>query len=265
MIVGVLYAKPQVYNPRMVTQSWNPAVYQRDAGFVAALGAPLLAVLAPQPGERILDLGCGDGRLTAQLAATGCTVIGVDSSAAQIDAAVARGLDARVVDGVDLGFDNEFDAVFSNAALHWMLDPARVVAGVARALKPGGRFVAEMGGAGNCASVVDAYAAEFAARGIALAAHNPWYFPSCEAYTEHLGRVGFTVNAIELFARPTPLPGDVGDWLNLMTQSFLAAVPAAEQTTLVAQVRGRLRDKTLRADGVWELDYMRLRFKATKQ
>ena len=123
-------------------QTWNPEHYARNAGFVAELGLPVVELLNPQPGERILDLGCGDGVLTEKLAALGCQVVGVDSSPAQIAAAQARGLDAHVVDAQRLTFDAEFDAVFSNAALHWMRKPDEVIAGVWRALEPGGRFVA---------------------------------------------------------------------------------------------------------------------------
>lgn len=249
----------------MNNQHWDPAVYLRDAGFVPTLGAPLIDVLAPQTGERILDLGCGDGTLTARLHAAGCSVLGIDSSPDQILAARARGLAAEVMDGHALPFAQEFDAVFSNAALHWMLEPVQVLAGVARALKPGGRFVAEMGGAGNVDSVVAAYASEFAASGIDIRAYNPWVFPTVAEYSELLTMAGFDVVAIDLFTRPTPLPGDVADWLRLMTQSFLAAVPLAEQPTLLAQVRERIRAKTQRADGSWELDYVRLRFKAIKR
>ncbi len=248
----------------MSKQTWDPQIYQRDAGFVAALGAPLLDVLAPRAGERILDLGCGDGTLTAQIKAAGCAVVAIDSSAAQIKAACGRGLDAHVMDAHALTFDGEFDAVFSNAALHWMLRPAEVIAGVARALKPGGRFVAEMGGAGNVDSVVHGYATALATRGIDVARHNPWFFPNEAQYGDLLRAQGFTVDFIERFARPTPLPGDVRDWLNLMTQTFLAAVPLDAQPALREEVRAQIAPQTQRADGSWELDYVRLRFKAIK-
>ena len=138
-----------------IPQTWNPDQYARNAGFVPALGLPVVELLDPQPGERILDLGCGDGVLTEKLASLGCQVVGVDSSAAQVAAAQARGLDARVVDAHELPFEAEFDAVFSNAALHWMRQPEAVIAGVWRALEPGGRFVGELGGAGNIAPVLD--------------------------------------------------------------------------------------------------------------
>jgi trans-aconitate methyltransferase len=137
---------------RVVQQHWDPARYQRNAGFVAALGQPVVELLAPRSGERILDLGCGDGALTEVLARD-ARVTGVDASAEQVGAARARGLDAHVADGTRLGFAAEFDAVFSNAALHWMRDPDAVIDGVWRVLKPGGRFVGECGGAGNVATV----------------------------------------------------------------------------------------------------------------
>src|SRR6266851_4421151 len=160
---------------RVVDQRWDPGRYQQHAGFVAVLGAPLFDMLGPKPGERILDLGCGDGALTEKIAAV-ATVVAVDASADQIKAARARGLDARVMDGSALAFEIEFDAVFSNAALHWMRDPDAVIAGVWRALKPGGRFVGECGGAGNVATVRGALVAVLARRGIDGDAASPWYF-----------------------------------------------------------------------------------------
>jgi len=134
-------------------QDWDPETYAKNARFVANLGLDVLALLAPEPGERVLDLGCGDGALTERLVAAGCSVVGIDSSAAQVTAARARGLDARVGRGESLPFEGEFDAVFSNAALHWIRDADAVVKSVYRALKPGGRFVGELGGAGNVGTI----------------------------------------------------------------------------------------------------------------
>src|ERR1700704_1482012 len=135
-------------------QSWKADRYAQHAHFVPALGQPVLDLLKPMPGERILDLGCGDGVLTEKIAAAGASVVGIDASADMVVAAQKRGLDARVADGTRLTFANEFDAVFSNAALHWMKDvPDAVIAGVALALKPGGRFAGEMGGHGCVAAI----------------------------------------------------------------------------------------------------------------
>src|SRR5579871_6724772 len=140
---------PEAYNRDMsAAQTWDPATYARNARFVSDLGAPVVELLAPQPGERILDLGCGDGALTKKLADVGCVVVGVDSSAAQIEAARELGLEAHVMAAESLPYREEFDAVFSNAVLHWIKNADPMIAGVYRALKPGGRFVAECGGYG---------------------------------------------------------------------------------------------------------------------
>lgn len=248
------------YN-RPVTQTWDPHRYQCEAGFVARLGEPLLALLAPRSGERVLDVGCGDGSLSARLAAAGCVLVGIDSSAAQVAAARERGLDARVVDAQHLPFANEFDAVFTNAALHWMPAQDRVLAGVRRALKPGGRFVGELGGAGNVASLVAALEAELAALGIAQTGLNPWTFPAPDAFHAALTQAGFVVDHLVHFERPTRFERDVADWLTLMAQDFLAPVPVDRQPAFLAAVTARLRPILFR-DGVWMLDYVRLRFAA---
>lgn len=243
-------------------QSWDPEVYARNAGFVARLGEPLIDLLAPRPDERVLDLGCGDGALTEKLAAAGCTVVAVDGSPAQAAAARARGLDARVADGQALSFVGEFDAVFSNAALHWMTQPDRVIAGVARALKPGGRFVGEMGGAGNIASVWAALTAVLARRGIDAAALSPWYFPTAEEYASRLRSAGFQIDSINLFARPTPLVGDIGGWLETFGGAFLPAAGDAGRDQIIEEMREALRPALMMPDGMWVADYVRLRFAA---
>ncbi|MGO4847358.1 class I SAM-dependent methyltransferase [Inquilinus sp. 2KB_12] len=177
-------------------QSWSAEGYARNARFVADLGQPVLDLLAPQAGERILDLGCGDGALTAKLVAAGATVVGADASAELVAAARALGLDARIADGQALAFDAEFDAVFTNAALHWMRDADAVIAGVKRALKPGGRFVGEFGGHGNVAAIATALIAALSARGIDGAARVPWFFSTPAEYAAKLEAQGFTVETI---------------------------------------------------------------------
>ena len=162
---------------------WDPDAYDANARFVSDLGAGVVELLDPQPGERILDLGCGDGALTRALIDAGADVVGVDGSPDMVAAARAAGIDAHVVDGHALAFDREFDAVFSNAALHWMTRPDDVIAGVARALKPDGRFVGEMGGHGCVAAVVTALLAVLERRGINGRALIPWYFPTPDDYT----------------------------------------------------------------------------------
>jgi trans-aconitate methyltransferase len=241
---------------------WDPAGYGRAARFVSDLGASVVALLAPVPGERILDLGCGDGALTEKIAAHGAAVIGVDASQAFIEAARQRGLDARVMLGEALEFTSEFDAVFSNAALHWIRGQDEMLQGVFRALKPGGRFVAEMGGAGNVAHVVRGVTAALQRRGIDGAALNPWYFPSAKDYRARLERHGFRIDTIELFARPTPLPGALADWLKIFAQSFLAPLVETERRAVLDEVEAVLAPALKGADGVWSVDYMRLRFRA---
>jgi trans-aconitate methyltransferase len=244
-------------------QHWDPDRYARNARFVAELGAPVLDWLHPQPGERILDLGCGDGALTVRLQEMGCDVVGVDASGEQIAAARQLGLDARVVDGQALPFDAEFDAVFSNAALHWMKrDPDAVIGGVARALKPGGRFVAEMGGGANVAAIRGALEAALRRRDIDPAPLCPWYFPTPAAYRARLEAAGFAVDRIELFPRPTPLPSAMVDWLDTFGDAYLAAVPAAERGAVKDEVSAALAPALRDERGQWIADYVRLRFAA---
>ena len=228
------------------------------------LGMPVVDLLAPRPGERVLDLGCGDGVLTAKLVALGCDVVGIDGSASMIGAAKALGLDARVIDGHALPFEAEFDAVFSNAALHWMKQPEMVIDGVWRALRPGGRFVGEFGGYGNVATVVGALEAALRERGISPETFNPWYFPTDEEYRAVLVARGFIVNTSSLFPRPTPLPGDVVGWLETFAQSFAAALPQADRPALFQRVMECCRPQLCDRDGRWHADYVRLRFSATK-
>ena len=243
-------------------QSWDPDRYARNARFVSDLGMAVVDLLAPQPGEAILDLGCGDGALTEKLVVAGCRVVGIDGSAAQVAAARERGLDARVGDGQQLAFEREFDAVFSNAALHWMKDPDRVIGGIRRALKPGGRFVGEMGGHGGIATIACAIYTALARRGIDGDRLNPWYFPTAEEYRQRLESQGFVVRVMTLFPRPTPLPADIGGWLETFAESFIAALPAGQRPAFVDEVRELLRPSLCDEAGQWTADYVRLRFAA---
>ncbi len=242
--------------------AWDADAYARNAGFVPALGQAVFEQLAAQAGEHVLDLGCGDGVLTRRLMDAGAIVTAVDTSAQMVAAAVARGVPAQVMDGQALGFaGGRFDAVFSNAALHWMRDdPDAVLTGVHRVLRPGGRFVAEMGGAGNIAAIRAALHAALRARGIDPLPLDPWYFPSVEGYRRRLERAGFTVRSIEAFCRPTPLPGDVTEWLTTMAGAFLSVV--GDRTALLDELRAVLAPALCDEDGRWSADYVRLRFEA---
>jgi trans-aconitate methyltransferase len=246
------------------TQDWNADRYAKHAHFVPALGQAVLDLLQPKPGERILDLGCGDGVLSEKIAAQGATVVGVDSSADMISAAKRRGIDAHVMSGYALAFDHEFDAVFSNAALHWMSeDPNAVVAGVRRALKPGGRFVGEMGGHGNVAAITVALIAVLERRGVKnAAASSPWYYPTVEAYSAKLEQAGFVVENIQLIPRPTPLPTGMEEWLKTFGLPFLNLLPESQHAAALEEAVSLLRPVLCDENGNWTADYVRLRFVA---
>jgi SAM-dependent methyltransferase len=244
-------------------QSWEAERYAEAGAFVPVLGMPVVELLDPRPGERILDLGCGDGILSEKIAAAGATVVAVDAAPDLIAAAKARGLDARLMDGQTLPFAAEFDAVFSNAALHWMRDADAVIAGVKRALKPGGRFVAEMGGHGNIASVIVALTAVLARRSVLAGPLNPFYFPTAEAYRARLEQAGFAVNEIAILPRPTVLTSDIEAWLDAFCQAFLGAAPDPDRAAARAETVELLRPVLQAEDGRWILDYVRLRFRAT--
>ena len=244
-------------------QSWSAASYDEHARFVSDLAGGVIDWHKPKGGERILDLGCGDGVLTAELAGKGAIVVGVDASEDFVRSCTARGLDVRLMDGEALTFEKEFDAVFSNAALHWMTQPELVIAGVARALKPQGRFVAEFGGHGNVAAITTALHAMAVRHGKDARLAHPWFFPSVATYRAMLEAQHFTVARIALIPRPTPLKTGMAAWLRLFNTPFFsqfgpdfdAAIHEAEEL-----LRFALRD----ADGNWSADYVRLRVEASK-
>ena len=242
--------------------SWNPETYSKSARFVSDLGEPLLILLDPKPGEMILDLGCGDGALTDKITAAASSVIGVDLSLAFLRAARARGLTVALMDAQQLSLKRQFDAVFSNAALHWMKRPNLVVEGVANCLKPGGRFVGEFGGKGNVEAIRAALHSALRTRGIDPWSADPWYYPSAEEYSGLLRQFGFTPGYIELIPRPTKLPGDIRAWLEVFAQPFTNAVTGTEKFNLLDEVRDMLAPTLRKADGSWYADYVRLRFKA---
>ena len=245
-------------------QTWDPASYARNARFVSDLASPVMDLLAPKPGERILDLGCGDGVLTKKLADLGCEVVAIDASAPQIEAARKLGLNAFVISGEDLPYREEFDAVFSNAALHWIKRADAMLAGVYRSLKSGGRFVAECGGHGCVRKIQTALVQALNRRGFDGEARIPWYFPTPGDYATRLERAGFRVDSIALIPRPTPLPGDIIGYLETFALNFFQGFSDEESSDYLQEVRKVLEPQLRDADGCWVADYVRLRFAATK-
>ena len=245
-------------------QTWDAARYAATGRFVADLAGGVVELLAPQPGEAILDLGCGDGALTEKLAATGAIVTGADASPAMVAAARARGLTVHEVSADALPFAGEFDAVFSNAALHWMPNAEAVIAAVYRALKLGGRFVAEMGGMGNIAAIRVALQAVLSRFGIDAEAVAASFYPAPAHYQRLLEAAGFEVRSIALIPRPTPLPAGMEAWLNTFRNGVLDLLGPEGRAKALAETSELLRPALCDADGNWTADYVRLRFAAVR-
>lgn len=244
--------------------NWNPESYSRNARFVSELGLPVVELLQPRSDEYILDLGCGDGALTNKLRQFGCTVLGIDASPEMVAAARENGIDAQIMDGHKLSFVNEFDAVFSNAALHWMRQPDLVIAGVWRSLKRPGRFAGELGGIGNVSTLHEAMCQAISERGITAETVDPWYFPGPIEYQQKLESVGFQVKHIELIDRPTPLPSGLEGWIESVAHPFLKALAPGAEQEFVREIENRVRPLLQDENGLWSADYVRLRFLAVK-
>jgi len=243
-----------------MSQTWNAADYAANARFVSDLGQPVLDLLAPRPGERILDVGCGDGALTARLVEAGATVVGADPAPDLVAAAVARGIDARLLDAQSLRFEREFDAVFTNAVLHWIPDLDAALRGIHHALKSGGRFVGECGGHGNVAAVSTALQA--VARRHGVRAHMPWQYPTPADFSRRLVAAGFTPVSVELIPRPTPLPSGMAAWLRTFAGPIFEQLPAEARERAVDETVDLLRWSLCDERGQWSADYVRLRFAA---
>lgn len=257
----------------MPNQQWNPTTYNANAHFVPTLGKQLLELLNPQKGERILDLGCGDGTLTKELVREHFNVVGIDASPEMIRAAQANGVDAILLDAEnmfndgaeDIGkFDNAFDAVVSNAALHWMNDHYAVVRNVWRALKPGGRFVAECGGEGCIRIIREGMKIALAKRGVDYKSRNPWKYPELGMFSKILENQGFKVGYIARIDRPTPLPTGLRGWLDVFANAHTRGFSPEEREQFYLDVEDYCSPRLLDKEKGWIADYVRLRFLAEK-
>lgn len=246
--------------------AWNAATYQANAAFVPALGEAVLRLLDPKPGERILDLGCGDGALTQRLVEAGASVLGVDRDPSMLAAARARGLQVEAQDGESLPYLAAFDAVFSNAALHWMPAQEKVAKGVFRALRPGGRYVGECGGFMNIAAIRAGVRAVLLAQGFRAEALGEQVYQTAEAFTALHEAQGFTGVEAQIIARPTPIPAGLRGWLETFRAGFLdaAAVPPERREELIAAIEEVLRPILFDSGKGWVADYVRLRWRAVK-
>ena len=248
---------------------WNARLYDDKHSFVFKYGEDVVQLLAPQQGERILDLGCGTGYLTHLIAQAGARVVGIDNSASMIHRAQAAypDLDFRVMAATDFTFDTPFDAVFSNAVLHWVLDKESAVDHIAQALKPGGRLVLEMGGKGNVEEIVVATRKVLTRHGYySNAATQLWYFPSLSEYTTLLERKGFRVRFAAHFDRPTELKDTtdgIKDFIKMFGNAFFNNIPDREIDTVLTEIQDLVRPTNYR-NGSWYGNYKRLRIAATK-
>ena len=251
--------------PPVAAQRWSASDYAKNGRFVQDLAGPIFSWLAPKPGERILDLGCGDGALTAEIKAAGADVLGVDISDELLAVARMKGLNVQKADGHALDYVQEFDAVFSNAALHWMQAPELVIAGVGRALRPRGRFVGELGGHGNVAAIATAMRAVVKDRGGDCVRVSHWFFPTVEEYGALLAKHGFEVCEIALVPRPTTLKTGMEGWLATFGRFFFDQFDEPARAEAMNQTIELLRPSLCDAQGRWTADHVRLRFRAVRR
>jgi len=245
------------------TNTWNPTRYTQHASFVSELALPVVDLLDPQPGESILDLGCGEGTLGREIVRRGAKVLGVDLSPEMVAQARTNGLEAEVMSVTDMPFVERFDAVFSNAMLHWVRESELAVVNIARALKPGGRFVAEFGGHGNVHHIVEAMRAVFARHPDYGELDDFWYFPTPDAYSAMLKIHGLETETIELIPRPTPID-DIAHWLIVFMAGATQHLSDKQAESFRLEVRNELKATLYTEEKGWVADYVRLRLKAIK-
>lgn len=238
---------------------------QQPLTLFSQLGAEVVDALSPQPQEEILDLGCGDGQLSQQIEQAGAKVIGVDNNLAMVEAACEKGIEVVHQDGQALRFNAQFDAVFSHASLHYMQNYHAALSGVYRSLKPGGRFVGELGGVGNLSIIEDAINAFFTLNPRYGQYQSPWFFPTQEQFNQLLVAHGFSVERCELMARPTLIKAGIRAWLNVFASDALVLIPIAEHDAFFDQIETMVRPRLFSPTLGWQADYMRIRFIAHKK
>ncbi len=247
-----------------VSQHWEKEKYEKNARFVSDYGEELIEWLNPQKNEYILDLGCGDGVLTKKISEYGCKVLGLDGSQKFIEAAGKLGIDAVQGDAQNMNFENEFDAIFSNAALHWMTDYDGVLKSVSKALKKSGRFVVEMGCKGNVETIENAIF-EIAEKHN-LKAKKCWFFPTPEEEKELLERYGLKVKRMTSFSRPTLLPTGIKGWLQTFSAPAFVNIPKEMHEKLIDEIAEKVENELEKNEnGQILADYVRLRFEAVKE
>jgi trans-aconitate methyltransferase len=250
------------------SSKWDSGLYDEKHSFVWKMAGDVIELLAPKPGQEILDVGCGTGHMTAQIAASGAKVMGVDLSASMVQRAREKYPEIMfaVADACELSLEKKFDAVLSNATLHWIKEPQRAAQAVASRLKVGGRFVGEFGGAGNISGFMEAATSAWHTVVPGQQFPNPWFYPGIAEYASILAASGLETTYAVLFDRPTPLEdGERGlrNWIAMFAQSILEKLPAEKREEWIDILESQARGKLFR-DGRWVLDYRRLRFVAHK-
>ena len=245
------------------TNNWDATKYHQHADFVSVLGMPLVDLLNPKINEQIFDLGCGEGTLAMEIKKFGSIVTAIDLSADMVVKSREKGLDAHVMSVIDLPFENNFDAVFSNAVLHWVKESELAVKNIYQSLKNGGRFIAEFGGYGNVDMIVSAMREVFAKHKEYGEFNDLWFFPSVQEYQKILETFGFEVNYIELIPRQTPID-DISNWLDIFANGVITHLAKAQQINFKQEVKELLKPKLYDDKNGWVADYVRLRLKAIK-
>lgn len=251
------------------TNIWKVDLYNKKHAFVYEYGQELIQLLDSQEDEFILDLGCGSGQLTNEISKSGARVIGMDSSNEMVSKAKNNypNLQFFVKDAASFQFEKPFDAIFSNAVLHWVKNKENTIVSMYKNLKPGGRIVLEFGGSGNVKTIIESIKKSLKQRGyIENSTIENWYFPSISEYTFLLEKNGFEVNIAQLYDRPTELTDSkngIKDWIRMFGSTFFVDIPPEEKNIILEEIQNDLREKCF-IEGKWYADYRRVRVMARK-